>query len=46
MPKYTSRDEVSKDYIDHETEILKAQAKNENPDKPDNIIEKMIILDV
>ena len=43
MPKYTSRDEVSKDYIDHETEILKAQAKNENPDKPDDIIEKMII---
>ena len=43
VPKYTSRDEVSKDYIDHETEILKAQAKNENPDKPDNIIEKMII---
>ena len=43
MPKYTSRNEVSKDYIDHETEILKAQAKNENPDKPDNIIEKMII---
>ena len=43
MPKYTSRDEVSKDYIDHETEILEAQAKNENPDKPDNIIEKMII---
>ena len=43
MPKYTSRDEVSKDYIDHETEILKAQSKNENPDKPDNIIEKMII---
>lgn len=43
MPKYTSRVEVSKDYIEHETEILKAQAKNENPDKPDNIIEKMII---
>ena len=43
MPKYTSRDEGSKDYIEHETEILKAQAKNENPDKPDNIIEKMII---
>ncbi len=42
-PKYTSRDEVSKDYIEHETEILKVQAKNENPDKPDNIIEKMII---
>ncbi|MDD3747213.1 MAG: translation elongation factor Ts [Anaerostipes sp.] len=43
MPKYTSRDEVSKEYIDHETEILKAQAMNENPDKPENIIEKMII---
>ena len=41
-PKYTSRDEVSKDYIEHETEILKVQAMNENPDKPENIIEKMI----
>ena len=39
-PKYTSRDEVSKDYIEHETEILKVQAMNENPDKPENIIEK------
>ena len=42
-PKYTSRDEVSKDYIEHETEILKVQAMNENPDKPENIIEKMIV---
>ncbi len=42
-PKYVSRDEVSADYIEHEKEILKAQAKNENPDKPENIIEKMII---
>lgn len=42
-PKYVSRDEVSQEHIAHETEILKAQAKNENPDKPDNIIEKMII---
>jgi len=42
-PKYVSRDEISEDYIAHETEILKAQAKNENPNKPDNIIEKMII---
>ena len=33
-PKYTSRDE---------TEILKVQAMNENPDKPENIIEKMIV---
>ena len=37
------RDEVSKDYIEHETEILKVQAMNENPDKPENIIEKMIV---
>lgn len=42
-PKYTSRDEVSEEYIEHEKEILKAQAMNENPDKPENIIEKMII---
>ena len=42
-PKYVSRDEVSQDYLDHEKEILLAQAKIENPDKPENIIEKMII---
>lgn len=42
-PKYVCRDEVSQEFIAHETEILKAQAKNENPDKPDNIIEKMIV---
>lgn len=42
-PKYVSRDEVSEEYMQHEKEILKAQAKNENPDKPDNIIDKMII---
>jgi elongation factor Ts len=42
-PKYVSRDEVSEEYIAKEKEILKAQAKNENPEKPDNIIEKMII---
>ncbi|NLZ81686.1 MAG: elongation factor Ts [Clostridiales bacterium] len=42
-PKYISRNEISEEYIEHEKEILKAQAKNENPDKPDNIIEKMII---
>ena len=42
-PKYVTRKEIAQDYIDHETAILKAQAKNENPDKPDNIIEKMII---
>ena len=42
-PKYVSRDEVSQEFIDHEKEILLAQAKKENPEKPDNIIEKMII---
>ena len=42
-PKYVSRDEVSQDYLDKEKEILLAQAKQENPDKPDNIIEKMIV---
>lgn len=42
-PKYLSSDEVPADYKEHEKEILKAQAMNENPDKPENIIEKMII---
>ena len=42
-PKYVSRDEVSAEYLEHEKEILLAQAKTENPEKPDNIIEKMII---
>ena len=42
-PKYTSRAEVSQEYMEHEKEILLAQAKKENPEKPENIIEKMII---
>ena len=46
-PKYVSRDEVPADYLEHEKEILLAQAKKENEEsakpKPDNIIEKMII---
>ena len=42
-PKYVSRDEVSQEYMEHEKEILLAQAKKENPEKPENIIEKMII---
>lgn len=42
-PKYVNRDEVSADYIEKEREILKTQAINENPDKPENIIDKMII---
>ena len=42
-PKYVSQAEVSEEYKEHEKEILLAQAKLENPEKPDNIIEKMII---
>lgn len=42
-PKYVSRAEVAEDFLNHEKEILLAQAKKENPEKPDNIIEKMII---
>ncbi len=42
-PKYTNRDEVDADYIAKEKEILLAQAKLENPEKPEAIIEKMII---
>jgi len=44
-PKYLSSDDVPQDYKDHEKEILIAQLKNDpkNADKPDNIIEKMIV---
>jgi elongation factor Ts len=41
-PKYVQRNEISAEYIEHEREILKAQAMNENTGKPENIIEKMI----
>ena len=41
-PMYTSRDEVSDDYIAKETEILTAAAKNEKPDANDKIIEGMV----
>ncbi len=42
-PTYVSRAEVSEDFMNHEKEILLAQAQKENPEKPANIIEKMII---
>ena len=42
-PIYTSRDEVSADYIEHEKEILTAQAKNEKPDANDKIISGMVM---
>ena len=44
-PKYVSSDDVDEEYKEHEKSILLAQAKNDpkNANKPDNIIEKMII---
>lgn len=39
-PKYVTRDEVPQAELDHEREVLIAQAKNEG--KPDNIVEKMV----
>lgn len=44
-PKYLSSDDVPQEYKDHEKEILVAQLKNDpkNANKPDNIIEKMIV---
>ncbi|MCD8078223.1 MAG: translation elongation factor Ts [Lachnospiraceae bacterium] len=42
-PQYVSRDEVSEEFLAKEKEILMTQAKNENPNKPANILEKMII---
>lgn len=43
-PKYTSRDEVSEDYIAHEKEILLAQIKNDpkEANKPEKVIEGMV----
>ena len=46
-PQFISRDEISEDIIKHETEVLTAQALNENAEsdkpKPANIIEKMVV---
>ncbi len=44
-PKYLSSEDVSEDYKEKEKELLLAQAKNApaNANKPDNIIEKMIM---
>lgn len=43
-PKYTSRDEVSEEFIAHEKEILLAQIKNDPKEsqKPEKVIEGMI----
>ncbi len=44
-PKFITEKDVPQDFIDKETEILTVQAKNDpkNANKPDNIIEKMIV---
>lgn len=42
-PQYVCRDEISEEFIEKERAILKTQAMNENPNKPENIIDKMII---
>ena len=39
-PEYVTRDEVNPEHLNHETEILAAQARNEG--KPEQIIEKMV----
>ncbi len=39
MPR---REELAEDRVEEEKKILRAQAKNEEKPKPDNIIEKMI----
>lgn len=39
-PEYVSREEVRTEHLDHEKEILAAQARNEG--KPEKIIEKMV----
>ncbi len=40
-PEYVRRSEVRADHLEHEKEILIAQARNEG--KPENIIEKMVL---
>ncbi len=41
-PVYTTRDEVSQDFIEKEKEILTVAAKNEKPDADDKIINGMV----
>jgi elongation factor Ts len=41
-PEYISMDDVSEETKNKEKEILMHQAMNENPGKPENIIEKMV----
>lgn len=41
-PKYLNREEIPAEYIEKEKEILKAQAMNEELNKPEHIIDKII----
>ena len=41
-PKYTSRKEVDQAFLDSETEILTAAAKNEKPDAPEKVLAGMV----
>lgn len=41
--QYVTRDEVPQAEVEHEKEILKAQAMNEDSKKPEAIIEKMLV---
>lgn len=41
--QYVSRDEVPAAEVEHEKEILKAQAMNEDSNKPEAIIDKMLV---
>ena len=41
--QYVTRDEVPQSEVEHEKEILKAQAMNEDSKKPEAIIEKMLV---
>lgn len=42
-PEFISSEDVSEEKREKEKEILMTQAMNENPGKPENIIEKMVI---
>ncbi|MGI6106761.1 MAG: translation elongation factor Ts [Lachnospiraceae bacterium] len=42
-PLYTTRAEVSQEYLDHEREVLTVQAKQEKPDANDKILNGMVM---
>ncbi|MCL6515612.1 translation elongation factor Ts [Alicyclobacillus sp.] len=41
-PQYVRREEVPEDVVAREREILRAQTLNENPNKPANIVDKIV----